>query len=184
MKHRRHLTVAVITTAALITGGAAAAHPEHDRGGVNYSDQELFPGEGVLGEKQHGGDNGHLAAKQENVDVVGTAALSAPPGTDGDMTGRVSDVSAYGDYAYLTSFRSNDCLGGGAWVVDIADPTAPEEVNFLPTTDGNYAGEGSQVITPAYGPYAGKQLFLHQNETCDAALAAATGKSRFLGSTS
>jgi hypothetical protein len=128
------------------------AHPEHDRG-VNYSYQEAFDGEGVLGDKQHGLNTGHLPAKQENVAVIGTAELSAPEGTDGDMTGRVADVSAHGDYAYLTSFRSNDCLGGGAWVVDISDPTAPAEVNFLPTTNGNYAGEGSQVITPAYGPF-------------------------------
>ena len=148
---------------------------------MNYSYQEAFDGEGVLGDKQHGLNTGHLPAKQENVAVIGTAELSAPEGTDGDMTGRVADVSAHGDYAYLTSFRSNDCLGGGAWVVDISDPTAPAEVNFLPTTNGNYAGEGSQVITPAYGPFAGKQLFLHQNETCSAALAQATGKPRFLG---
>jgi hypothetical protein len=158
--------------------GIAAAHPDHDEG---RSDQELFDGEGVLGDKQHGSAGGHLPPKQENVAVIGKAGLTAPAGTDGDMTGRVADVSAYGDYAYLTSFRADDCLGGGAWVVDISDPTAPEEAGFLPTTDGNFAGEGSQVITAEYGPYAGRQLFLHQNETCSAALAEATGKDRFLG---
>jgi hypothetical protein len=32
-----------------------------------------------------------------------------------------------------------------------------------------------------HGEYAGRQLFIHQNETCDAELAEATGKQRFLG---
>jgi hypothetical protein len=155
------------------------AHPDH---GDGFSDRELFEGEGVIGHKQqHGFNTGHLPAKQENVAVIGKAGLTAPEGTDGDMTGRVSDVAAYGDYAYLNSFRSADCLGGGAWVVDISDPSDPVEVGFLPTTDGNYAGEGAQVIAPEHGTHAGRQLYLHQNETCSAALAAATGKDRFLG---
>ena len=177
MKHRRHVAVAALTAAALGLSGAAAAHPEHGTGAG-----ELFEGEGVAPDKlQHGPIEGHLPPKQENVALIGKAGLTAPPGTDGDMTGRVADVAAFGDFAYLNSFRSADCHGGGAWIVDMSDPTAPFEVDFLPTTDGNFAGEGAQVITAKHGPFAGRQLYVHQNETCDAALAAATGKARFLG---
>jgi hypothetical protein len=179
MKHRRVTAVAASAAVALGVGGVALAHPDH---GSGFSDQELFEGEGVArGKGQHGSQAGHLPARQENVALIGKAGLSAPPGTDGDMTGRVSDLAAHGDYAYLNSFISADCLGGGAWIVDISDPANPAEIGFLPTTDGNFAGEGAQVITPQHGPYAGRQLYLHQNETCSAALAAATGKERFLG---
>ncbi|WP_162449831.1 PA domain-containing protein [Phytoactinopolyspora mesophila] len=177
MKHRR-TAISVVTVVALAGSGVAMAHPGH---GDGFSDQELFPGEGVLGDKQHGLASGHLPPKQENVAVIGKAGLDAPAGTDGDMTGRVADVAAFGDYAYLTSFRAADCLGGGAWIVDISDPTAPVEAGFMPTTDGNYAGEGAQVIDVEFGPFAGRQLFLHQNETCDPFLAEDTGKDRFLG---
>jgi hypothetical protein len=178
MNHRLKVVTAIAALLVLAFANTVLAHPDHSDEG---SGGELFPGEGVAGDKQHGGEDGHLPARQDNVALIGKAQVSAPAGTNGDMTGRVSDVSAYGNYAYLTAFRAADCLGGGAWIVDMTDPADPVEAGFLPTTQGNYAGEGSQVITPKHGAYAGRQLFLHQNETCDAALAAASGKARFLG---
>lgn len=164
------------------SGGATGSGSVSRRARASLSRREAFPGEGVLpGGHQHGGGEGHLPAKQENVAVIGSVRLTAPEGTDGDITGRVADVAAHGNYAYLTAFRAADCRGGGAWIVDMTDPTAPAEVGFLPTTDGVYAGEGAQVITPEHGAYAGRQLFIHQNETCDAAMAEGTGKPRFRG---
>lgn len=180
MKLRVRGVLALATTLSIVVAGVATAHPDHSESG-----REMFPGEGVAPDKQHDGEDGHLDPVERNVRLVGKGGVTAPPETDGDMTGRVADVSAYGNYAYLTSFRAADCLGGGAWIMDISDPTAPDEVGFLPTTDGNFAGEGSQVIDVAYGPYAGRQLFIHQNETCDAALAQADaargGSPRYLG---
>jgi hypothetical protein len=180
LRHRVPALLAATLTLMLAITSTAIAHPDHSD---EQSGRELFPGEGIAGssDKQHDGDEGHLPPVKRHVDVIGKAEVTAPEGTNGDLTGRVADVSAHGDYAYLTAFRAADCLGGGAWVVDISDPTAPHEVGFLPTTDGSYAGEGSQVITADYGDYAGRQLFLHQNETCDAAMGAATGKSPYLG---
>ncbi|MQA62103.1 MAG: hypothetical protein GEU86_11505 [Actinophytocola sp.] len=172
-RRRGRVTVAFVAALGLglgLSGPVASAHPEHGDGG-----KELFAGEGVVtSDKQHGGDSGHLPAVNNNVNLIGKGEVSQQGGTS--ARGRVADVSAHGDYAYLTAFRTDDCLGGGAWVMDISDPANPAEDEFLPTTDGNYAGEGSQVITPDYGPYAGQQMFLHQNETCPgngAALAAA-----------
>jgi hypothetical protein len=182
MSKRLHVLSALVIVLSLLATSIASAH--HPDGGDRFGGGELFPGEGVVtsGDKQqHGETTGHLPAKQENVAVIGKAAVSAPEGTDGDMTGRVADVAAYGNYAFLTAFRGADCLGGGAWIVDMSDPTEPEEVEFLPTTDGIYAGEGAQVITAEHGPYAGRQLFIHQNETCNAAMAAASGKERYRG---
>ena len=170
MKNRVSASVAASVVLALLVPVSATAHPDHSD---EQSGRELFPGEGVetYTPKQHGEVDGHLPAVNKNIKVVGRAEVSQQGGSS--SRGRVADVSAYGDYAYLTSFRTDDCLGGGAWVVDMSDPANPVEDEFLPTTPGNYAGEGSQVITAEYGPYAGRQLFLHQNEVCNAAVAAA-----------
>jgi hypothetical protein len=173
-------TVMVLTMAL---AGSAWAHPDHrTRHGERAED------EAAILDKQHQGETGHLDPVNRNVRVVGKGAVSPPPGATAGIEGRVADVSAYGSYAYLTAFRAPDCLGGGAWIMDISDPTAPEEVGFLPTTDGNYAGEGSQVINVEHGAYAGRQLFIHQNETCPGdgpalaqADAARGGSPRYLG---
>ena len=169
MLNKKHLGTTACAALALsvLAPLTASAHPDHGQ-----SQRELFPGEGVAsaGYKQHGEVSGHLDAVNENMKVVGAATVTQQGGTTG--AGRVADVSAYGKYAYLTSFRTDDCLGGGAWVVDMSDPTNPVEDEFLPTTPGSYAGEGSQVFVPKYGEYKGSRLFLHQNETCDAAIAA------------
>ncbi|HEX2029948.1 MAG TPA: PA domain-containing protein [Actinomycetota bacterium] len=161
--------VAVLSAVALLAPGAVAADPDEPA-----ASGEMFPGEGVAPEDahQHGENTGHLPAVSRGVKLIGKGEVSVQGGTTAPR-GRVADVSAFGNYAYLTAFRTDNCLGGGAWVMDISDPANPTEVGFLPTTDGNYAGEGSQVINVAAGPYAGRQLFLHQNETCSAALAAA-----------
>jgi hypothetical protein len=182
MKYRRQLSVAAATITILaLSGVAGALHPDR---GDGFSDQELFEGEGVLAHKQqHGPSEGHLPPKQENVAVIGKAALSAPPGVQPDMTGRVADVAAYGNYAYLTAFTSSDCRGGGAWIVDMTDPANPSELGFLPTTQGNYAGEGAQVINVEHGPFAGRQLFIHQNEILAGCVptAVASGKDKYRG---
>jgi hypothetical protein len=178
-RRRMSATVGVlVTVAALVWSPAATAHPDHPgHGSGEFGDIAPYDYKA-----QHGGDTGHLDPVSRNVKVVGKGEVSVQSG--GDPGKRVADVSAFGNYAYLTAFQSDTCLGGGAWIMDISDPTAPEEIDFLPTTDGNYAGEGSQVIDVKYGPYAGRQLFIHQNETCPGngeELAEATGKPRYLG---
>lgn len=167
---KKHLGTTACAALALsvLAPLTATAHPDHGQ-----SQRELFPGEGVAssGYKQHGEVSGHLDPVNENMKVVGVATVGNPSGSESSR-GRVADVSAYGKYAYLTSFRTDNCLGGGAWAVDMSDPANPVEDEFLPTTPGNYAGEGSQVFVPKYGEFEGSRLFLHQNETCDAEIAA------------
>ncbi|MGH3521030.1 MAG: PA domain-containing protein [Haloechinothrix sp.] len=164
MRKRKTVRRAVLVTAvlALVVPGAAAAHPDHDRGG---SYKEQFPGEGVAYDKQHEGEDGHLPARQENVSLVGKGEVTNPSGAGN--TGRVADVFAHGDYAYLTAFREPTCEAGGVHVMDISDLSAPTEVTdaFIPTSPGSYAGEGIQVIR-----IGDLDVLIHQNETCDPSL--------------
>jgi hypothetical protein len=164
MRKPRHARGAVVIAAAfalIIPASGAVAHPERDRG---HSFTEQFPGEGVAWEKQHPGDDGHLAPKAKNVSLVGKGEVTNPSG-DGN-TGRVADVFAHGNYAYLNAFREPTCKDGGVHVMDIHDLANPVELTdaFIPTSVGQYAGEGIQVLR-----IAGKDVLIHQNETCDAA---------------
>ncbi len=161
-------TLAVAATAVIATSVAvaapAAAHPDHGGGGGG---QEDFEGEGVLYgfAKQDDGDNGHLSSQQENVTLIGKGEVTNPSGAGNN--GRVADVFAYGDYAYLNAFREPTCEAGGVHVMDISDPTAPAEITeaFIPTSPGSYAGEGLQVV-PMNNDFFHGDLLVHQNETC------------------
>ena len=167
--HRRARTAALLGALSLaiaLPPGIAGAHPDHERN--PNAGKELFPGEGVQFDKQHDGDEGHLPARQENVTLVGRGEVSNPSGTGN--TGRVADVFAYGDYAYLTAFREPTCENAGVHVMDISDLAAPVELtdSFIPTSPGSYAGEGIQVIRinqPGRNGFRGDVL-IHQNETC------------------
>jgi hypothetical protein len=149
---------------------AAAAHPDH--GGGN---RELFPGEGVVYDNQHGPVSGHLPPVSRNVRLVGKAVVSNPSG----LEGRVADVAAYRKHAFLTAFRDPVCTRTGAHVIDISDPENPHEVEsaFMPTGEGNYAGEGAQVLELDNEYFEGA-IFLHQNETCPGAPAPTAPRTR------
>ena len=127
----------------------------------------MFPGEGVVdGLHQHGGDEGHLPPVQHNVELIGRAEVTNQ--TSGQSNdGRVADVFAHGDYAYLTAFREPTCENTGVHVIDIHDPANPFEVvdAFMPTSIGSFAGEGIQVISVDNEFFSG-DLLIHQNETC------------------
>jgi hypothetical protein len=161
---RRVGVTAIATTAVLGTAfsGVAVAHPEHGDG--QQGSQELFPGEGVATDKQHEGDEGHLPARQTgDIRLVGKGAVSNADG----LTGRIADVTAYGNYAYLNAFREPVCTRGGVHVMDISDPANPTEVveAFIPTSEGSYAGEGIQVLPVRNRAFRG-DLLVHQNESC------------------
>jgi len=159
----RRLTTAAAGAAALtlLVPIGAFAHPDH---GGDAGGGELFPGEGVQveGDKQDSGDAGHLDPVSYGVDLVGKGEVG-PTGAGND--GRVADVYAYGDYAYLTAFREPVCEGG-VFVMDTSDLTKPTEIpeSFMPTSLGSYAGEGLQVIT-----IGDRDVLMHQNETCPGA---------------
>jgi hypothetical protein len=162
-------TVAATACLVLALPFVAAAHPEHERTG---STREQFPGEGVVYEKQHDGEAGHLPATSKNVDLVGKAEVTNPSGAGN--TGRVADVFAWRSYAYLNAFREPTCAAGGVHTMDIKNLAKPKEIKdaFIPTSPGQYAGEGIQVLkyrSTGPGSFAGDVL-IHQNETCDPAI--------------
>lgn len=164
-RRRTVQTIAGLSALSLLLAipGAAQAHPDHDRGGGSF--QEQFPGEGVFYDKQHDGDDGHLPARNDGVDLIGKGEVTNPSGAGN--TGRVADVSAHDGFAYLTAFREPTCEDAGVHVMDIRDIENPVELteSFIPTSPGSYAGEGSQVIE-----IGGRDVLIHQNETCDATL--------------
>lgn len=164
MQRRVRFVISSAMALSMALAGTAFAHPDHEqqRGAV-----EDFPGEGVLGADQHSDGEGHLPPVQENVTVVGKAQI-ADRSLEGIGTeGRVADVNAHGDYAYLGAFRDPSCDAGGVHVINIADPTAPFEVEdaFIPAKVGNYVGEGVQIIEFRNKYFRGDVLF-HNNETC------------------
>jgi LVIVD repeat len=167
MRHRRMRKLALIGIASIALGGlmpgVSAAHPEHSHGDAG----ELFPGEGVSSDKQHDGTDGHLPPVSQNVELIGKAEVTNPSGAGN--TGRIADVTAHGDYAYLNSFYLPTCEATGVHTVDISDPAHPAEVPeaFIPTSRGSYVGEGVQVIRMQNEFFRG-DLLIHQNENCPA----------------
>jgi hypothetical protein len=152
------LGLALLAASLLLTAGAAA-HPEH---GLEL---EEFPGEGVGAGDTHARVAGSLPAKRKNVRLVGRATITNPSGAG--IAGRVADVAAYGNYAYLNAFREPTCAAGGAHTIDISNPARPVEVPgaFMPTTPGSFAGEGAQALRLRSAAFDGV-VYIHQNETC------------------
>jgi PA domain len=160
MRRGRLLLLAALFALLAVGPAAIAHHPDH-----GSSNKEMFPGEGIAPADQHGMTDGHLPPVDRNVRLVGKAEVTNPAGTGND--GRVADVSAYKDHAFLTAFREPTCERAGAHVIDISNPKRPFEVQsaFMETTPHNYAGEGSDVLRMKNEFFNGV-LFMHQNETC------------------
>ena len=159
-KYRFAAVLAVL--ALLVSAQAATARPDRSGGG------EMFPGEGIAEPSQHEMADGHLPPVSYGVKLIGKAEVTNPAGTGND--GRVADVSAYGQYAFLTAFREPTCERAGAHVINMSDPKNPFEVTsaFMETTPFNYAGEGSDTLR-VKNEYFDGVLFIHQNETCPGA---------------
>lgn len=110
--------------------------------------------------EQHGVPGGHLAASSLNVELVGQVTVSdAAPGL-------ISDVAVLRNIAYLGQF-SPGCSpdgGGGAYIVDISDPTNPTQIGFV-ATPGTFVGEGVQAVhlnTPKFNG----DLLVVNGESC------------------
>ena len=149
-----------VTTAALIAASPAMAdHGSRldDDGAVN-SGKETHAHD----DAQHGGDEGHLPPVKRNVDVVGKLDLFAG---GAEQPGRVADVSAKGNYAYLTLFYEPECDRGGIQVVNISNPAKPTKGPIIPSHTDTFSGEGSQVVTLNTASFKG-DLLVYNNEIC------------------
>ena len=156
---RTGTTLAVIAALAL---GAAPAYAHVD--GDYIDDGVLDSGKETHNHHaQHSEEEGHLhpEGSSDNVDLIGNLDLFEGM----EEPGRIADVSAYGDYAYLTAFWEPQCDRGGVYIVDISDPAAPERVTLIPSHQGTFSGEGSQVIHLETASFSG-ELLAFQNEIC------------------
>lgn len=151
-------TTLAVAAALLLGAAPAAAHDE-----VWVDDGVLDSGKETHNHhsQQHGEEEGHLPASSANVTKISNLDLFA----DEEEPGRIADVSAYGNYAYLTAFWEPDCDRGGVYIVDISDPAAPEFVSLIPSHRGTFSGEGSQVIHLETASFSGEVL-AYQNEIC------------------
>lgn len=149
------IAVLVVVWGLVIASSAVAGAPA-DEGIFDSSIDE----HGML-HRQHGGTDGHLAARQENVQLIGRMRINQ------DFPGRVSDVGVHGNYAYLGAFNERNCQKGGVYVFDISNPSKPKQINFIRAAADTYVGEGVQVI-PLNTAYFQGDLLIHNNEICGA----------------
>ena len=126
----------------VLTGTAVSAHPDG---------------------MQHGGSEGHLPPVNRGINLIGWLDLFA---TGEEQPGRIADVAGFGNYAYLGTFAEPDCDDLGVYVVDIANPAAPQAVDFIPTSDPtSFVGEGLQVLDMNTEHFQG-QLLVYSQESC------------------
>ncbi len=155
MRHLPTRATAIALMLTLATAGIAVAHGE---GSKLDDDGAVNSGKEVHGQHQHGGVDGHLPATKNKVELVGKVDVTDGPG-------RTADVSAKGNYAYLTRFYEPTCDSGGVDIVDISKPSAPKYVSTVKSHQGTFSGEGSQVVT-LDTPFFQGDLLVFQNEIC------------------
>lgn len=165
LKRRPLLVCAGSTAAAILAFGTPAwAHPGHpDHSG----DGAVTAQDGARDTAQHGQNDGHLPASQDNVRLISKLKLS-----DVEPE-KIADVAVHGDHAYLNAWGGagatpeERCAKTGVYVVDIGDPREPQEVAFIPAPEGSYPGEGAHVVRINTPVYRG-DLLLTNNESCTA----------------
>jgi hypothetical protein len=165
----RHLSVglvfallAVLAAPALAGPGDQQAREQKRRDRRSTADQVVDTPKEVdaLQAHQHGPTEGHLPPSRRNMRLVGQADI------EGVAPERVADVSAFGNYAYLTVRDPANCFDAGVAIMDISDPRNPRQVGFIDATEGSFPGEGSQVVDLNTRAFQG-QVLVFNNEICD-----------------
>jgi len=162
--HRRltALAAAAATGASMLAAGTAGAHPMDaniaDDSWINSGLGVHWNSHGAAGSVQ---GRSSVPAREEGLELVGRFDLGGNLGGEG----RVADVSAKGNYAYLTMFYEPTCGRGGVQIVDISDPSSPTAVGYVPSHVDTFSGEGSQVVTLNTPSFKG-DLLVYQNEWC------------------
>ena len=165
MKRRSVARAALAATGALaLAAGTAGAHPSDmliDDGFLNSAlDEHQTYGHGAEGSVP-GRKELPSGPKELGLKLIGKT-INAPE--FGDL-GRIADVSAKGNYAYLTMFYEPQCGRGGVQIVDISNPANPVKRGYIPSHVDTFSGEGSQVVTMDSPSFKG-DLLVYQNEWC------------------
>ena len=153
MSRRLWLLITALLALSVAAAGVALAHPGHEDGGTSISD-------GARDVHQHGTTAGHLPPTQKNVNVVSKLKL------ENLVPEKIADVGVYKGYAYLAAWGSVTCEDNGVHVVDIRNPAAPREVNFVRSKPGSYPGEGIQTVNITTSKFSGDVL-VSNNEKCN-----------------
>jgi PA domain/LVIVD repeat len=147
---------------ALLAVGTAGAHPLDndvtDDSWINSGKTVHWNSHGAAGAEA---GRQTVLPREEGLDLVGRFDLGGKLGGQG----RVADVSAKGNYAYLTMFYEPECGRGGVQVVDISNPASPKAGAYIPSHVDTFSGEGSQVVTLDTPAFKG-DLLVYQNEWC------------------
>ena len=159
----RRIAVAMAAVGAFVAGtSTAGAHTlVFADSWINSGMTEHWNSHGAAGSEP--GRNS-VPPAEEGLELVSHFDLGGKLAGDG----RVADVSAKGDYAYLTMFYEPTCGRGGVKVIDMNLDTSEddtEEVAYIPSHVDTYSGEGSQVVT-LNTPFFKGDLLVYQNEWC------------------
>lgn len=150
----------VVALAAMMLQGVAVAGPDFKVPNRLRSQNVDSPVEvDELQDHQHGGEGGHLPGSSENVELVGRGDI------EGAAPDRVADVSAFGNYAYLTVRDPEGCSDAGIAIFDISDSTNPTQVGFIEAAEGSFPGEGSDILDMDTPTFTG-QVLIFNNEIC------------------
>jgi hypothetical protein len=161
--HRRLTALVAAAAGALMLAAATAgAHPMDanvaDDSWINSGLGVHWNSHGAAGSEP---GRSSVPAQEKGLNLVGRFDLGGKLGGEG----RVADVSAKGNYAYLTMFYEPTCGRGGVQIVDISNPASPTAVGYVPSHVDTYSGEGSQVVTLDTPSFKG-DLLVYQNEWC------------------
>lgn len=101
----------------------------------------------------------HGGSSSPTLDLVGELDLGLP----GE---NVTDVWAYGNYAYLGTFQDLACSldWTGVHIVDISDPANPIKVGFIASPPGTRANDVK--VTHLETPHFTGEVLVHSNEPC------------------
>ena len=166
-RSRSLVLVAAALSLPLVAGPSLAASPDpgKDSDGAfrqavsNRSADRVDDNPRNYSKAVDGGDESHLPGTKRNMDVVGKRNIYRPG------EGRVADVAAYGNYAYLTVRDEVECRDAGVAVFDISNPERPRQVNWIKSTQGSFPGEGAQVVNLDTKAFKG-QVLVFNNEIC------------------
>lgn len=160
MKHRVMMILGLVLLFTLFASPAVARRDDDDTRRIIGDDVADTPVEvQAQNDAQHGSPDGHLPATSENVELIGKVSIN------GAAPGRVADVAAFGNYAYLTVRDPEGCSGAGVAIIDISNPAQPRQVGFIDATEGAFPGEGAQVLDMKTRSFRG-QVLVFNNELC------------------
>lgn len=155
------VALAIVST-QVVPSSASPRTQQKRKQQKNESEARFDRSDTARDDGQHGGEDGHLPRSRKNVSLLGRADIENPG------PGRVADVSAFGNYAYLTVRDPEGCSDAGVAIFDISDPTSPSRVGFIEATEGSFPGEGSDILDMHTSEFTG-QVLLFNNEICDEA---------------